>query len=90
MVRECDVVVTVSLHASNLVVLLKIEVFDQFKEKFLTPGHFLKTRKETLVFGKLHILQVSFHEVVVADVLNPVSLLGIRIKYFRYKVFALC
>lgn len=73
-----DVIVSISFHASDRVLLLKVVVFDQLAEQFWLPGHLLKTWEETRVLRNFFLgWAVLAHELVVSDVLNSEPFLGV-------------
>lgn len=83
-------VVAVSLHASDRVLLFKIEIFDQLREQVRHPRHLLEAWEEAwLARDRLTPNQIVFHEWVVADVLYLDASFGICIEDFRDEIFAL-
>lgn len=85
-----NVVVTVSFHTSDSVLLLELIVFDQFLEEDLLPGHLLEAWEETWLTGnRINTDKVGLHKSVGADVLNSQSFFGVGVQNLCYEIFAL-
>ena len=89
-IGRCYVVVTVSLEASNRVLLLKLEVIDESLEQFACVGHLLEAReKARLTSLGQGVLLGSSHVRMVPNLRDPDTGLGVRVQNLCDDVFAL-
>ena len=87
-VGSSDVVVTISFHAFNGVLLLKVEVLDQPLQEVWHPWHFLQAWEQARIMLSM-LSQIIFHEWVRSNILDTVTSFRICIQYLIDKVFTL-
>ena len=90
MICRCDVIVTVSLEASNRVLLLKLEVVDESLQQFACVWHLLEAGEQARLasLGQSIFLSTS-HVGMVPNLRNPDASLGVRVQNLSNDVLAL-
>ena len=90
MIGRRYVIVTVGLHATDSVLLLKLVVLDQLRQQVLAPGHLLKAWEQPwLSRDLLDTLKVVPHVFMASDFGDFYPFLGIGVEYPSDEVFAL-
>ena len=90
MIGRRYVIVTVGLHATDGVLLLKLIVLDKFRQQVLAPRHLLKAWEQPwLSRDLLNSLKVVPHVFMVSDFGDFYPLFGVGVEYPPDEVFAL-
>ena len=83
-------IVTVGLHATDGILLLKLIVLDKFRQQVLAPRHLLKAWEQPwLSRDLLNSLKVVPHVFMVSDFGDFYPFFGIGVEYPPDEVFAL-